>query len=339
MLEIVNLVKYFPIGGGIFERPRIVRAVDGVSLTIFRGETLAVVGESGCGKSTLARCIVRLIEPTSGEIRLHGENLSTLSAKYMREKRRTIQIVFQDPYASLDPRQRIVDSVATPLRLHRLCPPSEIRDRVFALLDQVGLSREFADRHPHELSGGQRQRVCIARALAVEPEILILDEPVSALDMSVQAQVINLLTALQERLGVSYMLISHNLPLVQHISDRIAIMYLGRIVEIGDRATIVGRALHPYTQALFAAAPRVEVSRRPSEERAVLSGELPSPVNPPSGCRFSTRCPFRRDICTEESPDLRPIEGRNVACHFAGEVDFLANRDPRDAVEEQCATR
>ena len=262
---------------------------------------------------------MRLIRPTSGEIRLGGDDLAAMSGAVLRGRRRTIQIVFQDPYASLDPRQRIFDAIATPLRLHRLRARRALADRVRELMDDVGLSRDFADRHPHELSGGQRQRVAIARALAVEPEILILDEPVSALDMSVQAQVINLLLRLQDRLRMSYILISHNLPLVEHISDRIAIMYLGQFVETASRDDLSRRPLHPYTQALFSAAPTAELAKR--EPRAILAGDLPSPIDPPSGCRFHTRCAFVQRVCRTDEPRAQ-VDGREVACHFAGTVDF-----------------
>ena len=223
---------------------------------------------------------------------------------------------------SLDPRQRVFDAIATPLRLHRIAKGAELTDHVNKLLQDVGLSRDFASRHPHELSGGQRQRVAIARALAFKPEILLLDEPVSALDMSVQAQVINLLLALQERFGISYVMISHNLQLVEHISDRIAIMYLGRFVEVGDHAALARRPLHPYTQALFSAAPTIDLSVREGQGGAILMGDLPSPIDPPAGCRFHTRCPFVADICRKEDPELREFGGRAVACHFAGQVDF-----------------
>ncbi len=319
VLEVRGLVKHYPLAGGLFGAPKVVRAVNGVSFELRKGEVFSIVGESGCGKSTLARCLVRLIRPTAGEIRLAGDDLAAMSEAALRGRRRAIQIVFQDPYASLDPRQRIFDAIATPLRLHRLRARRALADRVRELMDAVGLSRDFTDRHPHELSGGQRQRVAIARALAVEPEILILDEPVSALDMSVQAQVINLLLRLQDSLGMSYILISHNLPLVEHISDRIAIMYLGRFVEVASREELSRRPLHPYTQALFSAAPTAELAKR--EPRAILTGDLPSPIDPPRGCRFHTRCPFVQPVCHTDEP-RRVVEGREVACHFAGEVDF-----------------
>jgi oligopeptide/dipeptide ABC transporter ATP-binding protein len=283
---------------------------------------LTLVGESGCGKSTLAKCLLRLVEPTSGKVLLHGQDILQLDAAVFRRQRGTIQIVFQDPYASLDPRQTIFQVIATPLRLHRIGDHKDRVERVARLLQQVGIGVEFMDRHPHELSGGQRQRVAIARALAVEPDILILDEPVSSLDMSIQAQVINLLIRLQNTFNMSYLLISHNLPLVQHISDRIAVMYLGQIVEIGDREVLQSAMLHPYTQALFSAAPVIETQKGRSNTRVILSGDVPSPIDPPIGCRFHTRCPFKQERCINESPRLRTVQRRQVACHFAGEVDF-----------------
>lgn len=321
VVEIIDLVKYFPVRGALFQKPDYVHAVDHLSFRLLKGETFTVVGESGCGKTTLAKCLLRLIDADSGQVRLHGKNLLTLTESDLRSKRRAIQIVFQDPYASLDPRQTIYQVIATPLRLHGIGNRKDRSDRVASLLGKVGIGLEFMDRHPHELSGGQRQRVAIARALAVEPEIVILDEPVSSLDMSIQAQVINLLIRLQEAFGMSYILISHNLPLVQHISDRIAVMYLGQFVEIADRETLIRRALHPYTQALFSAAPTVDPSLR-SRKKVILAGDLPSPINPPKGCRFHTRCPFSQDRCVNEAPALRRVDDRDVACHFAGEADL-----------------
>ena len=319
VLEVAGLVKHFAVHGSLFRKPDLVHAVDGVSFSLDRGEILTVVGESGCGKSTLARCLLRLVEPTGGEIRLHGENVLDFDDATLRRKRRAMQIVFQDPYASLDPRQTVYRILATPLRLHGIGSKGDRLERVTRLLQQVGIGPEFMDRHPHELSGGQRQRIAIARALAVEPEILILDEPVSSLDMSIQAQVINLLIRLQETFEISYLLISHNLPLVERISDRIAVMYLGQIVEIGGRAALTAAAHHPYTQALFAAAPSLDAFEQ-EEKPVVLGGDVPSPINPPSGCRFHTRCPFRQERCVVEMPRLRRVGGHDVACHFAGDA-------------------
>lgn len=326
VLEVVELVKHYAVGQALFGKSELVHAVDDVSFTLAKGETLTLVGESGCGKSTLAKCLLRLVEPTSGKILLDGQDILQLDTTVFRQQRGTIQIVFQDPYASLDPRQTIFQTIATPLRLHGIGDRRDRVERVARLLQQVGIGVEFMDRHPHELSGGQRQRVAIARALAVEPEILILDEPVSSLDMSIQAQVINLLIRLQETFNMSYLLISHNLPLVQHISDRIAVMYLGQIVEIGDREVLQSAMLHPYTQALFSAAPVVETSKGGSTTRVILSGDVPSPIDPPTGCRFHTRCPFKQDRCVSEPPPLRAVQHRQVACHFAGDVDFRTMR-------------
>ena len=326
VLEIVDLVKHYAVHGQMFHKPDQVHAVDGVSFHVEKGETFAVVGESGCGKTTLAKCLLRLTDATSGEIRFHGEDLLALDGDVLRRKRRAIQIVFQDPYASLDPRQSIYQVIATPLRLHGIGNRKDRNERVKRLLHQVGIGSEFLDRHPHELSGGQRQRVAIARALAVEPEVIVLDEPVSSLDVSIQAQVINLLIRLQREFGLSYILISHNLPLVQRVSDRIAVMYLGQLVEIADRDTLERRTLHPYSQALFSAVPNVDAEAS-TDKRVVLVGDVPSPIDPPKGCRFSSRCPFRRERCDVEAPPLRRIEGRDVACHFAGEVD-LATTPP-----------
>lgn len=322
VLEVEHLVKHYPVSKRLFAAPASVRAVDGVSFGLAKGETFAIVGESGCGKSTLARCLIRLEEPTSGKIFLYGTDIAPLGRAALRPHRRRLQIVFQDPYASLDPRQRIGDAIRTPLRLHGIGMKREQDARVLELLQQVGLAREFLDRHPHELSGGQRQRVAIARALAAEPEIVVLDEPVSALDVSVQAQVMNLLMRLQDRLRVTYLLISHNLPLVQHVAERVAVMYLGQIVELSDRGSFNRMRYHPYTQALFAAPPRIGAGKKAAASRPVLSGELPSPLSPPSGCRFHTRCPFKKDICVSTAPALRPVGGHLVACHFAGEVEF-----------------
>lgn len=321
LLEIIDLVKHYSVHGSMFHKPEFVHAVDNVSFELFKSETFTIVGESGCGKTTLAKCLLRLIDADSGEIRLHGEDLLVLGEAALRPKRHAIQIVFQDPYASLDPRQTISQVIATPLRLHGIGSRKERPERIATLLKQVGIGAEFMDRHPHELSGGQRQRVAIARALAVEPEIVILDEPVSSLDMSIQAQVINLLIRLQETFSISYILISHNLSLVRHISDRIAVMYLGQFVEIADRETLNRRSLHPYTQTLFSAAPQIDADRK-SRKKVIVSGDVPSPINPPTGCRFHTRCPFRQDRCVAEMPALRRVDGRDVACHFAGEVDL-----------------
>ena len=319
-LQVENLVKHFPVGGGLFGKPKgVVKAVDGVSLTLRRGETLALVGESGCGKSTLGRLILRLIEPTSGEIRLDGTDVRALKKGDLRRLRRRMQIVFQAPFASLNPRLSVAQILAEPLELHGLTRGEATRQRVHELLRLVGLSPEHGERFPHEFSGGQRQRIGVARALATNPDLVVCDEPVSALDVSVQAQVVNLLQDLQKRLGLSYLFIAHDLAVVKHIADRVAVMYLGRIVEIGDKRVVYDDPRHPYTQALLSAAPRPDPLGE--RERVILQGDVPSPLSPPSGCTFHTRCPHARDRCRVEAPPLRPIgTGREAACHFAEEM-------------------
>ena len=321
VLSVIDLVKHYPVRGLPWATKRAVHAVDGVSLSLRRGETLAIVGESGCGKSTLARNLLRLEEPTGGKILLDGQDITHLKARAMRPLRRRIQIVFQDPYASLNPRWSVGATLGMALRLHSIGTRADRRQRVVALLEQVGLSANHAASYPHELSGGQRQRVAIARALAVEPEIVVCDEPVSALDVSIQAQVINLLRRLQREFSLTYVFISHDLALVSRISDRIAVMYLGQIVEFAQTRDLTRQIMHPYSQALFAAAP-VADPRAASVRRRLLSGDVPSPIDPPAGCRFHTRCPFVRERCRAEAPALREVEDRLVRCHFAGEPDF-----------------
>jgi oligopeptide transport system ATP-binding protein len=318
LLEIRDLKKYFPLGGGLFSsRKGEVRAVDGVSLKVEEGETLGLVGESGCGKSTLGRSILRLIEPTGGEVLFQGKNLLGLSHKEMREMRRKMQIIFQDPYASLNPRMRVGDIVGEGLEIHKLARGRKKRDRVLELLHQVGLKEEHYDRYPHEFSGGQRQRIGIARALAVNPKFIVADEPVSSLDVSIQAQIINLLQELQEKMNLAYLFISHDLRVVEHISHRVAIMYLGKIVETADSEAIYKNPKHPYTRALLSAVPVPEPGRR--KERIILEGDVPSPVHPPSGCSFHPRCSFREKICPEVEPKLEfDPQGHGVACHVFG---------------------
>ena len=317
LLEIDRVCKRFTVGsrfarGGL----RIVHALDSVSLAVAKGETLGLVGESGCGKSTLGRCITRLYELSSGSLRFAGTDISTLSQRQMRPLRRRIQMVFQDPYASLNPRRRVRDLIAEPLRVHTAMSKAEIASRVAELLDIVGLKPDHAMRFPHEFSGGQRQRIGIARAIALNPELLVLDEPVSALDVSVQAQIVNLLADLQERLGLTYIFIAHDLSVVRQVSTRIAVMYLGSIVEMGAADDIFSRPSHPYTQALISAVPVPDITRE-GKKRIVLTGDVPSPVNPPPGCRFHTRCPIAQDRCRVERPALEPLgPGRSVACHF-----------------------
>jgi oligopeptide transport system ATP-binding protein len=320
LLEIRNLKKHFPVGEGLFSRGKgMVKAVDGVNLTIEEGETLGLVGESGCGKSTLGRTILRLIEPTSGEVNFQGKNLLALAPRGLRDMRRQMQIIFQDPYASLNPRMRVGDIVGEGLEIHKLAKGKAKRDRVMELLHQVGLREDHYDRYPHEFSGGQRQRIGIARALAVNPKFIVCDEPVSSLDVSIQAQIINLLQELQEKMHLTYLFISHDLRVVEHISHRVAIMYLGKVVEIAKSATIYRDAKHPYTRALLSAVPMPDLSRK--KERVVLEGDVPSPVNPPPGCTFHPRCSFREPLCSQSEPSLDfSADGHGVACHVFGPV-------------------
>jgi oligopeptide transport system ATP-binding protein len=319
LLEIRDLKKYFPVGDGLFSRKKgNVKAVDGVNLTINEGETLGLVGESGCGKSTLGRTILRLIEPTSGEVIFHDKNLLALSARELREMRREMQIIFQDPYASLNPRMRVGDIIGEGLEIHKLARGRAKRDRIMELLHQVGLREDHYPRYPHEFSGGQRQRIGIARALAVSPKFIVCDEPVSSLDVSIQAQIINLLQELQEKMHLTYLFISHDLRVVEHISHRVAIMYLGKVVEIAAGETIYRDAKHPYTRALLSAVPMPETSRK--KERIVLEGDVPSPVNPPSGCTFHPRCAYRQPLCSEMEPPLDFAGGHGVSCHVFGPI-------------------
>jgi oligopeptide transport system ATP-binding protein len=320
LLEVSGLVKHFHVGGGLFGGPAgVVRAVDGVDFTIRRGETLGLVGESGCGKTTTGRCILQLDRPTSGHIVFEGVDLTALNQQQLRAVRRRIQVIFQDPYSSLNPRMSVGEILAEPIKVHGLVPDKAKRaERVRELLEQVGLMPRHAERYPHQLSGGQRQRVGVARALAMEPSLIICDEPVSALDVSIQAQIINLLEDLQSRLGLTFLFIAHDLSVVRHISDRVAVMYLGRIVELADRQALYEEPLHPYTRALLSAVPipdpRLEARREPQ----VLRGEVPSPLNPPSGCVFHPRCPIAVDRCSAEIPPLREIKpGHWAACHLA----------------------
>jgi oligopeptide/dipeptide ABC transporter ATP-binding protein len=310
LLEVRDLVKHFPNRAGA------VRAVDGISFSITSGETLGLVGESGCGKTTTARLVVRLIEPTSGSVRLDGVELTGLDSTQLRAARRSCQFIFQDPFGSLNPRMTVGDIIAEPLDISGTMERSDRRRRVDDLLQVVGLMPEYARRHPHEFSGGQRQRIGIARALALQPKFIVCDEPVSALDVSVRAQMINLMRALQREFGLTYLFISHDLAVVRHISERVAVMYLGQIVEIGDKRSLFARPRHPYTRALMAAVPVPDPAR--GRTHVTLAGEVPSPLNPPAGCRFHTRCPLAEERCRRVAPALRSVDlDHLVACHLA----------------------
>jgi len=319
LLEVKNLKVHFPVRHGMFSRVReSVKAVDGVSFSIAPGETLGLVGESGCGKSTLGRAIMRLVEPTAGEIFLGGENLTLMKGAELRSRRRKFQMIFQDPFGSLNPRMTVEDIVGEALDIHQLTDSkSARRKRIAELLKAVGLDPTYAQRYPHEFSGGQRQRIGIARALAVEPEIIICDEPVSALDVSVQAQIINLLRDLQQQRGLAYLFIAHDLAVVEHISRRVLVMYLGKIVEAADAKEIIRAPKHPYTQALISAVPKVDPDSK--RQRIVLPGDVPSPIHPPGGCRFHPRCPIAEVRCQTEAPVLGEKEKNHfAACHLAG---------------------
>ncbi len=319
LVEVDNLTKYFPITHGLIFQRKIgdVQAVDGVSFTIKEGETLGLVGESGSGKTTVGRTILQLYRPTSGSVYFRGKDLTTLEGKDLRSARRDMQMVFQDPYASLNPRLSVGNIVVEPLEIHGIGNKKSRETRVEQLLELVGLNPVFINRYPHEFSGGQRQRIGVARALALEPEFLVLDEPISALDVSIQAQVVNLLEELQERLGLTYLFIAHDLSMVRHISDRVAVMYLGKIVELAPRDELFNNPLNPYTKALMSAVPIPDPRKEAQRQRTILEGDIPSPVNPPSGCRFHTRCPVRVDICDKVEPEWREVEPEHwVACHM-----------------------
>jgi peptide/nickel transport system ATP-binding protein len=322
LLRATDVVKHFPLRAGPVARARggaaeVVRAVDGVSLEVAAAETLGVVGESGCGKSTLGRCLVRLTDLTGGTVEFDGRDISTLSRRRLRPIRRGLQLVFQDPYASLNPRRRAGDIVAEPLRVHGYGDQAAVRRRVGELFEVVGLSQTHLDRYPHEFSGGQRQRIGIARALAMNPRLVVADEPVAALDVSIQAQVLNLFADLREEYGLTYIFIAHDLGVVRHVSDRIAVMYLGEIVEIADAEPLYAAPAHPYTEALLSAVPEIDDGTTPRRERIVLAGDVPSPIHKPPGCPFHPRCPYVQDRCRTERPaPVRVTAGRQVSCHF-----------------------
>ncbi len=318
LLRVQNLVKHFPIKSGLMQRQTgAVKAVDGLSFEVYPGETLGVVGESGCGKSTMGRLITRLLEPTSGTVEFEGHDITHMSTAKMRPHRRDVQMIFQDPYSSLNPRHTIGTIVSAPFKLQGVTPEGGIKKEVQRLMALVGLNPEHYNRYPHEFSGGQRQRIGIARALALNPKLVVADEPVSALDVSIQAQVVNLLDDLQQELGLTYVIIAHDLSVIRHVSDRIAVMYLGKIVELADRTSLYKAPMHPYTKALMSAVPVPDPKRRGvKSERILLKGDVPSPIKPPSGCRFHTRCWKATEICTTQEPPLLELKpGQQVACH------------------------
>jgi oligopeptide transport system ATP-binding protein len=324
LLEVTDLVKHFPIKSGILVEREVarVRAVDGVSLTLNEGETLGLVGESGCGKSTLCRAILQLTKPTSGSVRFAGEELVGRSRRDLRPLRRQMQMIFQDPFASLNPRKRVGQIVGDPLELHGLGSGAEVKRQVQELLDRVGLRPEHYNRYPHEFSGGQRQRIGIARALALKPKLIVADEPVSALDVSVQAQIINLLEEVQDEFGLSYLFVAHDLGVVRHVSDRVAVMYLGKIVENSYAEGLYNQPIHPYSNALLSAVPIPDPRLNAARERLVLEGDVPSPIDPPPGCSFHTRCPWATEICTTDEPALlEHAAAHTAACHHPRNVD------------------
>lgn len=315
-LEVKNLKKYFPVGKTFFGKPNaLLKAVDDVSFTIEKGTTLGLVGESGCGKTTVGRTILRLHEVTGGQVLFKGLDLATVSKRELRRMRPQMQIIFQDPYSSLSPRMPVGSIIGEAVKTHKIVPKNEFQDYILEVMQNCGLQRHYYDRYPHEFSGGQRQRICIARALALKPDFIVCDEPVSALDVSVQAQIINLLTDFQEKFGFSYLFISHDLSVVEHISHRVGVMYLGNIVELGEKKQIFANPMHPYTRALLSAVPMPDPTVKMN--RTILQGDLPSPSNPPKGCKFCTRCPECKQICREKAPVFREYEpGHSVACHL-----------------------
>lgn len=336
LLDVRGLKTYFPLTRGIIFQRKVgdIRAVDDVSFSITRGQTLGLVGESGSGKTTIARTLVRLYKPTAGEIIFEGQNLANLEGEELRRIRQRVQMVFQDPYASLNPRFTIGSLIAEPMHIYQTANAKEIHERVIELLRVVGLRTEYIDRYPHEFSGGQRQRIAVARALAINPDFIIADEPVSALDVSVRAQVLNLLQHLQRQFSLTYLFVSHDLSVVRHVADRIAVMYLGKIVELADRDELYASPQHPYTMALLSAVPIPNPQIEKKRQRIILSGDLPSPINIPGGCRFHTRCPMAQAICREVEPPFEAKKGREhyAACHFSDQVTNLAtDRPPQDS--------
>ena len=325
LLEIRDLKKQYPIKSGLLKKViGHVNAVDGISFEIGRGETFGLIGESGCGKTTVGKLVTRLIQPNSGQIIFEGKDLAKLGTKAMRPFRKDIQIIFQDPYSSLNPRMNVYDLIAEPIRIHKSKSEAEIKERVEYLLEKVGLNSNDAKKYPHEFSGGQRQRIAIARALSVDPKLIVCDEPISALDVSIQAQVLNLFKKLQQETGVSFLFIAHGMASVKHISHRIGVMYLGKLVEVSDSETIVLHGKHPYTKALMSAVPNPNPKKH--TKRVLLQGEVPSPINPPTGCRFSTRCPYSTELCCQEEPELKEFEpGHFIACHNLLDIEGKTN--------------
>jgi peptide/nickel transport system ATP-binding protein len=322
LLEVKGLKKYFDVTDGWFtSKKQYLKAVDGVDLYVKKGETLGIVGESGCGKSTLGNLIIHLLEPTEGQITFDGHDLSTFSSTEVRKRRKDIQMIFQDPFSSLNPRMKVFDLIAEPLRTHKTVSGESLKQQVFDLMEVVGLSKTFAKRYPHEFSGGQRQRIGIARALALKPKLIICDEPVSALDVSIQSQILNLLTKLQKEFQLTYVFIAHGLPAVKHISDRVAVMYLGKVVETATKEQLFKHPRHPYTEGLLAAVPIPDPTLRGTKRKVIIEGDMPSPVNPPTGCRFHTRCPYADEKCKQVEPELIEQEsGQFVACHYPLEL-------------------
>ena len=335
LLRVENLVKHFPIRRHLFGRQTdVVHAVDGVSFEIHSGQTMALVGESGCGTSTVGRLLLRLLDATSGKVWFDGKDLMTLSPQHLRGTRRELQMIFQDPYSSLNPRMTVQQTLVEPLGLHGLAVGRQ-QERAAELMDLVGLAPQYLQRYPHEFSGGQRQRIGIARALAVEPKLIVCDEPVSALDVSIQAQVVNLLQDLQCQLGLAYVFIAHDLAVVKHIASHVAVMYLGQVVEYADKRSLFAEPKHPYTRALLSAIPIPEPGLK--RERVLLQGDVPNPIDPPSGCRFRTRCPHARELCAIQVPELKPLAGHSVACHFWQELDLRVPESQGAAVNQRLA--